>query len=278
MASNNRTYGTVPGSQNGTVNSSDEESASLLAKTTSPSFAKRTHRYFNANVSNTWGDVALLFCYIITGILDSSSVLTWGSFASMQTGNTVYIGSGIVAPHEGDRWIRASTSLGFFLLGSFFFARYHRYFSPRKRWVVVSSYTLQLAMVTIAAVMITIGPSTTPKDPITVWVTVPLALVAFQSAGQAVISRVLKFNALTSVVLTSIYCDLASDEKLFAGVTENPERNRRVLAPCLLLLGAVIGGFWAHSEVGMTGALWTAVALKAVVVLMWCFWTEEKED
>jgi predicted Abi (CAAX) family protease len=79
-------------------------------------------------------------------------------------------------------------------------------------------------------------------------------------------------------VLTSIYCDLASDEKLFAPLGENAERNRRVLAPVLLLLGAVIGGLWAHSEVGMTGALWTAVALKLIVVLAWCFWVEEKDE
>lgn len=38
------------------------------------------------NVSNAWGDLALLFCYIITGLLDSCSVFIWGSFLSMQTG------------------------------------------------------------------------------------------------------------------------------------------------------------------------------------------------
>lgn len=187
------------------------------------------------------------------------------------------MGVGIIAPKENDRWLRALVSIVSFLMGSFIFARYHRFFSPKRRWVIVSSYIIQLAMVTAAAVMVTVGPSTTPKSPITVWVLVPIALVAFQSAGQAVISRVLKYNSLTSVVLTSLYCDLASDEKLFAPLKDNPERNRRILAPTLLIIGAMFGGLWSHSEIGVAGALWTAVALKFCVVMAWCFWASEKE-
>jgi hypothetical protein len=37
-------------------------------------------------VTKSWGDLALLGCYLITGLLDSSSIMTWGSFVSMQTG------------------------------------------------------------------------------------------------------------------------------------------------------------------------------------------------
>jgi hypothetical protein len=92
MAPNDRSYGTVPVSQNGgAIGSSDEESASLLGKPSNTSLSKRLHRHFNVNVTQSRGDVALLFCYIITGILDSSSVLTWGSFASMQTGKCSHI-------------------------------------------------------------------------------------------------------------------------------------------------------------------------------------------
>jgi len=108
-------------------------------------------------------------------------------------------------------------------------------------------------------------------------VLLPLALVAFQSAGQAVVSRALNYNALTSVVLTSIYCDLFMDAKLFASFTENIDRNRRVAAPLLLLIGAVGGGIWSHTEVGMTGALWTAALLKLMVVVTWFFWPADEE-
>ena len=107
----------------------------------------------------------------------------------------------------------------------------------------------------------------------------PIALLAFQSCGQAVASRVLKYNALTSVVLTSIYCDLFSDAELF--VVRNAERNRRTGAPLCLLLGAFVGGKFANSGFGVAGALWTAAGLKAVAMLVWVVWpgvvVEEEE-
>lgn len=133
-------------------------------------------------------------------------------------------------------------------------------------------------MIVAAALMVTLGPKTDSSGPVTVWIAVPIALVAFQSAGQAVTSRVLQFNALTGVVLTSIYVDLFSDVQLFAPPTQNVQRNQRVAAPVLLLIGALFGGLWAHSEFGLAGALWTAVALKLLVIIAWCFWSEEPEE
>jgi hypothetical protein len=184
------------------------------------------------------------------------------------------LGLGLVAPHEGIRWIKAVTSISAFCFGSFCFARFHRYFSPKKRWVLVASYFLQHLFIVLAAVIVTFGHDSTNELH---WqVLVPLAAVAFQSSGQAVTSRALQFNGLTSVVLTSNYCDLFSDSKLFA--LSNVERNRRIAAPVMLLLGACLGGLFAHSSLTLAGALWTAVGLKAVVVIAWIFWPNEAEE
>ena len=133
-------------------------------------------------------------------------------------------------------------------------------------------------MIVAAALMVTLGPTTGTSGPVTVWIALPIALIAFQSAGQAVTSRVLAYGTMTSVVLTSIYLDLFSDAKMFAPLSENAERNRRVAAPILLLIGAIFGGLWAHSEVGLAGALWTAVILKTFVIIAWCCWTAEDES
>jgi hypothetical protein len=181
-------------------------------------------------------------------------------------------------PYGSNRWIRSGTSILCFCLGSFFFARYHRYFGGRKRWVLVSSYTLQLALIIASALIVTLGPKTGTSGPVTRYIAVPIGLIAFQSAGQAVTSRVLSYNSMTGVVLTSIYCDLFSDAKLFSPPTANAERNRRAAAPVLLFIGACFGGLWAHSEIGLAGALWTAVVLKVFVVLAWCCWSAEKES
>ncbi len=125
-----------------------------------------------------------------------------------------------------------------------------------------------MTFIIAAAVILTVVPKS--EDELAWNVLVPIALVAFQSCGQAVTSRALKYNSLTSVVLTSIYCDLFSDADLFA--VHNVERNRRVAAPVLLLIGAVLGGLLAHSSIGTPGVLWIAAVLKLAVVICWYFW------
>ncbi|KAF2119118.1 hypothetical protein BDV96DRAFT_569061 [Lophiotrema nucula] len=190
------------------------------------------------------------------------------------SGNTVYLGLGLVAPREGVRWIKAATSIGFFCLGSWFFAHFHRFLSPRRRWVLVASFGLQLLLIVFAAVIVTWFYD--PSNQLSWTIIVPIASVAFQSSGQAVTSRALQYPGLTSVVLTSIYCDLFSDPKLFS--FSNVERNRRTAAPVSLLIGAMAGGVWAHSSIGLAGALWTAVFLKALVVVAWMFWKADPEE
>ena len=202
-----------------------------------------------------------------------------GSDTNIWTGNTVYVGLGIASlldPPPSPRLWRSGVSLLSFCVGSFFFARFHRHFSPKRRWVLCASFTAQLFFCVAAAAIVTFTKA--PEDPDShAWnILVPLALVAFQSCGQAVTSRALKYNALTSVVLTSIYCDLFSDKDLFAW--DNVERNRRASAPLLLLVGAVSGGLFAHSSIGIMGAIWLAAFIKLIMVVTWFFWKAEDDD
>ncbi|KAJ5475383.1 hypothetical protein N7539_008449 [Penicillium diatomitis] len=233
-------------------------------------------RHLRDEIDPGRGDLLLLFCYVITGLLDSSAVFIWGSFVSMQTGNTVYFGLGLVGSDD-TRWVKSGISIAGFCLGSLFFGLFHRTFSPRQRWVLCASFLIQLACVVVAAVIVTIfQPS---RDERIHWlVSVPIALVAFQSSGQALASRVLKHSSLTSVVLTSIYCDLFSHPDLLTRkFFRNTEELRRLGAVLGLLLGVVLGGLWAKSSVGMMGALWTAAALKTVMVFAWLLWKKVDE-
>ncbi|KAK8138528.1 hypothetical protein PG984_001908 [Apiospora sp. TS-2023a] len=224
-----------------------------------------------ADVHRDWADVVLLLCYIITGLLDSAAISTWGSFVSMQTGNTVYIGLGLAAPNESKRWVKSGVSLISFCVGSFCFSRFHRHFSPCRRWVLCASFLIQMTFIIAAACVLTLVPTAADEKDSTDWdVLLPVALVAFQSCGQAVTSRALKYNSLTSVVLTSIYCDLFSDTQLFA--FNNTERNRRVGAPLLLLVGAIMGGILSRSALGAAGVLWIAAGLKLLAAITWFLW------
>ena len=81
-------YGTTPNSS-GIVNGDrgDDEEQPLLRKPPSTSIVRRWRRKLMIDIKRDWSDVVLLFCYIITGLLDSSSISIWGSFVSMQTGS-----------------------------------------------------------------------------------------------------------------------------------------------------------------------------------------------
>lgn len=191
----------------------------------------------------------------------------------MPLGNTIYLGLGLVEPTQGLRWIKSLVSIGSFCLGSWFFGNFHRWFSPRQRWVLVTSFSLQTLCIAAAALIVMLGKDV--GNGLHWQVVLPLILVAFQSSGQTVSSRVLEYNAMTSVVLTTTYCDLFSDPKLFTGITQNVERNRRAVAPILLLLGSIGGGLFAHSSAGLAGALWTAAGLKGLAAFAWFVWAAE---
>ncbi|KAJ4016438.1 hypothetical protein NW752_003565 [Fusarium irregulare] len=236
-------------------------------------------RQMQKDVTISWSDAVLLTCYVVTGLLDSSSIQVWGTFVSMQTGNTVYVGLGLASfmtSTPGPRLYKSALSIASFCIGSSLFAAFHRLFSPRRRWVLCASFTLQALLTSAAALIVTFSPPGKNTDELAWNVLVPIVLMAFQSCGQAVASRALKQNALTSLVLTSVYCDLFSDRDLFA--LDNVKRNQRLAAPLLLLSGVFVGGLFAQSSAGITGALWIAAGIKMCMVLAWFVWPSEEED
>ncbi|RAH50936.1 YoaK family protein [Aspergillus brunneoviolaceus CBS 621.78] len=249
--------------------------------TTTNTQLTRLHAHLTTPLTQRWTDLLLLLCYTITGLLDSTAVFIWGSFVSMQTGNTVYAGLGLTGLDATARWQKSLLSIGSFCAGSVLFAGIHRHrHLARSRGALALSFALQTACIAAAATITSVYRPAKSEDRLEWTVAVPLALVALQSSGQAVASRVLGFSALTSVVLTSIYCDLFSGPVLhrfgWVQVVRNPDEWRRVGAVVGLLLGVVIGAAWARSEAGLEGALWTAVGLKGLITVTWLWWRGEK--
>lgn len=80
-------YGTVghagPIENNTMEGNTAEDQQPLLGRKPTQS---RFKRIMYTDVRRDWADVVLLVCYLITGILDSASISTWGAFVSMQTG------------------------------------------------------------------------------------------------------------------------------------------------------------------------------------------------
>ncbi|PYH85493.1 hypothetical protein BO82DRAFT_327070 [Aspergillus uvarum CBS 121591] len=266
----------------GNTNTTTTPTAPPTTTSTSPRLT-RLHTHLITPLSQRWTDLLLLTCYTITGLLDSTAVFIWGSFVSMQTGNTVYAGLGLAGLDPTTRWQKSLLSIGSFCTGSVLFAAIHRWSrSPKTRGALVLSFALQTLCIAGAATITSVYRPDGKKegDGLEWTVAVPLALVALQSSGQAVASRALGFAALTSVVLTSIYCDLFSAPVLqgqrLVAVVRSPDEWRRAGAVVGLLVGVVIGAAWARSEAGLEGALWTAVVLKALITVAWLGWRGEK--
>lgn len=223
-------------------------------------------------------------------------------------GNTVFVGLGVAAvikqlgqPDKSMGWVKSLTAIAFFQLGAFFFSRFHRLgATPVRRWAVMSSFTIQTLLIALAATLVTIGVVPAAPSPIASvfdaagneftiaspsyaeknvnWmVLVPLAIIAFQSAGQAVGSRALGYPGLPTGVLTSLYVALWSDPHVFtARLAEDRERNQRLAAVVVLIVGAIFGGLCTDgSQLGVDGALWIAVILKTGIVLAWWLWSPE---
>ncbi|KAH6962235.1 hypothetical protein BKA56DRAFT_736990 [Ilyonectria sp. MPI-CAGE-AT-0026] len=248
---------------------------------------------WTGDVDTRWGDLLLLVCFLVAGLVDSAAFNMYGCFVSMQTGNTIFVGLGVSGQPEnlpGKAWSRCLLAIVCFAIGALFFSSFHRHFGPQKRWVLAASFLLQALITGIVAILATTGAvHNTPTGRTTIhrdgliietvedafpWSDyAPITLLAFQSAGQIVASRVLKYNSMPTVVLTSLYCDLMSDAKLFtAPLAENADRSRRSVGAVLLLAGAIGGGFLSKSWVGFAGALWIATFLKTCIAVAWCMW------
>jgi hypothetical protein len=108
---------------------------------------------------------------------------------------------------------------------------------------------------------------------------VPIGLLSFQAAGKVVASRVLGYNALPAVVLTTLYNDLASDPALLtAGLMGNVQRNRRMGGLLSYICGALLGGTFASGSLGFAGALYFTAGIKFLVVMGWLVWRDEGKD
>ena len=106
-------------------------------------------------------------------------------------------------------------------------------------------------------------------------VLLPLGLLSFQSAGQIVASRMLAYNELPTVVLTSTYCDLMLDPALFsAPIREGSKRNRRFVSAVALMLGAALGGILTRGG-SIANALWITGIVKVIMAVIWIFWRGE---
>lgn len=269
-------------------NSSPPGPATILQKVKS---------HLSADISTRWADLVLMVCFMVSGLVDSCAYNAYNCFVSMQTGNTIFLALGandlpIATPSLA--WTKSLTSILSFLLGAGLISAFHRTFGERKRWVLAASFSFQMAVTIVSAILVSSGSSSEsparpgePSAPMGIprdigfpsMDLVPIGLLSFQAAGKVVASRVLGYNALPAVVLTTLYNDLASDPALLtAGLMGNVQRNRRLGGLLSYVGGALIGGTFARSSLGFAGALYFTAGIKLLVVLGWLAWRDDGKE
>ena len=246
--------------------------------------ASRRIAYFAQSIRRDHNDFILLICAFISGIVDSTMFVTYATFVSMQTGNTIFVALG--ASHQDVRpysWLKSLLAIICFSLGAILFSRLNLFLAPaRRRGTLVLSFLIQTIFTLAAAATVQSGAidgSVPPIAPEAIEFNqlAPIALLSFQSAGQIVASRGLELGELPTVVVTSLLCDLWSDPLVLAPFSKNVKRNRRTSAFFLTLVGAIVGGWVCEGTKGMQAAIWIAGGLKGVITVAWCLWPAEKK-
>ncbi|KAF1979382.1 hypothetical protein BU23DRAFT_642970 [Bimuria novae-zelandiae CBS 107.79] len=242
-----------------------------------PNARERLSKHFSTKVETSAGYIPLLVCCFATGVTDGTVYNAYGTFVSMQTGNTIFVALGTSGQNNRPYgWARSLCSIGCFAIGCITFARLHNLIGgPRLRRTVLFSFALQTICVVIAAAIVQSGildgqyPSMRDPDDVNFTELAAVALLSFQAAGQIVNSRGLGVGEVPTVVITSLVCDLVSDELLFAAWNKNGKRNRRFVGFVLTLLGGIAGG-WISKSTGQVGpCLWFLAAIKACITLYW---------
>ncbi|KAJ5928221.1 hypothetical protein N7466_007177 [Penicillium verhagenii] len=223
--------------------------------------------------------VCLLLCFL-TGLCDSSAYNAWSCFLGMQTGNTIFLGLGASNQPTSKPWgwLKSLVSIVSFFSGAMIFSISMRTVGSLRRGTLFVSFLVQTALIVIAVALIQANliphksnDTTLDGGPLFLEL-IPIGLLAFQSAGGMTCSRALGYNEIPTVVLTSVYFDIASDAKLLQKPTDNVKRNRRIGGVVFLLIGAIVGGWLSRSSGGMESALWMAAGLKLVAAFGWLFW------
>ncbi|KAL2830068.1 hypothetical protein BDW59DRAFT_158816 [Aspergillus cavernicola] len=227
--------------------------------------------------------ICILLCFI-TGLCDSAAYNAWSCFLAMQTGNTIFLGLGASSQPTGKPWgwLKSLISIVSFFAGSFLFSLFGRAYGPRTRLTLFTSFVLQTLLIILSVALLeadliphTEAESSTLTGGRLFLELIPIALLAFQSAGSITGARALGYNEIPTVVLTSVYFDVASDPGIVKGFGGNVKRNRRVGGVVLLLVGAIVGGWLSRSSGGMESALWLSAGLKGAVALGWLGWGSE---
>lgn len=241
--------------------------------------AQRLRAHLARPVDQSRCDVPVVLCCLASGLCDASAFAAWGCFVSMQTGNSVFLCLGASRlPRSGEPygWAKSLISIAAFVAGSLCWALASRRGGPTRRGTLAAGFAVQFALTAVAAALVQAGavPSSSGSNSEEFLERVPVALLAFQSAGQLSTAQLVGVGEVPTVVLTSVYHGLAADAGFFR--RGNVHRDRRIAGVVAFFAGAISGGWLERSRGGIAAALWISAAVKLGIAVSWLFWEAEK--
>lgn len=144
--------------------------------------------------------------------------------------------------------------------------RVHAAAGPTRRLTLFASFLLQSLCIAIAALLVhtdTIPELTTESK--LIFIAIPF--LAAQAGAQIVTTKSFGFKEMPTTVLTTVYSDWASDTNLL--MWKNPQRDRRIGAITMILLGGISAGWLLRSGASLALVLWLGAALKLVLSFSW---------
>ena len=103
--------------------------------------------------------------------------------------------------------------------------------------------------------------------------TVSFVCLGFMSASmglQGIMGKKINSQFATTVVLTSVWCELMADPKLFSLRKRVISRDHKILAIFALFLGAFVSRVMV-AEIGSSGALGVATGIRFLLAFGWLF-------
>ncbi|KZT20879.1 hypothetical protein NEOLEDRAFT_1158450 [Neolentinus lepideus HHB14362 ss-1] len=240
-----------------------------------------------SSVKAEWASAPLIAYCFMTGYIDAigfTAVFVWPGF---QTGNSVQLALAIARlfqPGQTDFSFRppdraALVSLLTFIFGAFL-GRIGDRMGPKTRaWLFLGTMIQALFTMAAAVCIWQSGNASVASDRGDPAWTAPLAYVAlgFMSASlglQGIIGKRVNGQFATTIVLTTIWCELMADPKLF-NKSWVITRDHKIVAIICLFLGGFIGRAILDS-IGSAGALGVGTGFRVVIAVWWLFVGEPK--
>ncbi|GBE87687.1 hypothetical protein BKA93DRAFT_121656 [Sparassis latifolia] len=224
------------------------------------------------------------YCFM-TGIIDSISFTAVFVWCGFQTGNSVQLALALARLFSGPPGQRdtsfhlpdrqALTSLITFNLGAFVGRLGDRMGPMSRAWLMLGTFIQALFTMAAALAAWKSGQGSVADsrgDP--AWTnTLTFVALGFMSASiglQGIMGKRVNTQFTTTVVLTTVWCELMADPKLFQLNRYVITRDHKIIAIAAVFVGGFVGRALVD-QIGSAGALGVGTGFRTLIAFWWIF-------